>query len=216
MAKADSSKRTYDSTRRQAQASQTRRRILDAAYKLFVEGGYTGVTMQTIADEAGVALPTIYAIFKNKSKVLITLFNVASAPAGEENVPIVKRARPQAVAQERDQRRQLHMFAQVVTDNLTGAAPVSQIMADAARTERDIQKILQRMDGHRLDHMTTATQQIAAHGPFRDGIDFASARDVIWTLTSPEVFLLLTRHRGWSKEKYATWLADSLISALLP
>ena len=105
---------------------------------------------------------------------------------------------------------------EVVADNLTGAAPVSQIMADAARTERDIQKILQRMDGLRLDHMTTATRQIAAHGPFRDGIDFASARDVIWTLTSPEVFLLLTRHRGWSKEKYATWLADSLISALLP
>ena len=108
------------------------------------------------------------------------------------HVPIVQRAGPQAVAQERDQRRQLHMFAQVVADNLTGAAPVSQIMADAARTERDIRKILQRMDGHRLDHMTTATQQIAAHGPFRDGIDFASARDVIWTLTSPEVFLLLT------------------------
>jgi len=35
-------------------------------------------------------------------------------------------------------------------------------------------------------------------------------------LTSPDVFLLLRRDRGWSKEKYAQWLADMLIEVLLP
>ena len=44
----------------------------------------------------------------------------------------------------------------------------------------------------------------------------AYARDIVWTLTSPEVFLLLTRERGWSKEKYAQCLADTLARILLP
>jgi hypothetical protein len=46
--------------------------------------------------------------------------------------------------------------------------------------------------------------------------DEASATDTVWTLTSPEVFLLLTRERGLSKKKYAEWLADKLTRALLP
>ena len=64
--------------------------------------------------------------------------------------------------------------------------------------------------------MTSAVQDIAANGPFRDNLEEAYARDTVWTLTSGEVFLLLTRDRGWSKEKYAQWLAEMLIRALLP
>jgi len=47
-------------------------------------------------------------------------------------------------------------------------------------------------------------------------MDEVEATETVWTLTSPEVFLLLTRDRGWSKGKYAEWLADTLIRALLP
>ncbi len=216
MAKADSSRRKYDSTRRQAQAGETRRRILRAARKLFMERGYAGASMPAVAAEAGVAMQSIYAIFKNKRKILVSLFNVSSATGDEENVPMLQRAGPQAVSQERDQRRQLQMFARIVADNLTGAAPVSEIMADAARTERDIQKILQRLNVQRLQHMTAAVEQIASNGPFREEMDPASATDLVWTLTSPEVFLLLTRDRGWSKEKYADWLAGALTRMLLP
>ena len=59
-------------------------------------------------------------------------------------------------------------------------------------------------------------QQVAANGPFRENVDEVYATDVVWTLTSPEVFLLLTLERNWSKEKYAEWLADMLTRALLP
>jgi hypothetical protein len=38
----------------------------------------------------------------------------------------------------------------------------------------------------------------------------------VWTLTSAEVFLLLTANRGWSRDQYADWLGDSLIRLLLP
>ena len=214
MAKLKSSKREYNSSRRQAQASETRRRILEAAHRLFVERGYAGATAEAIAAEAGVALQTIYAIFKNKKKILVSLMNVSPTTGAEDHTPLSEQPRVQAVSQEQDQRRQLQMFAQVVADNLGQVAEVFEIMVDAARIEPDLDRIIQKLNRQRLEHMTFAVQQILANGPFRENMDEAYATDIVWTLTSGEVFLLLTRERGWSKEAYAQWLADALTRLL--
>jgi len=210
------SKREYDSSRRQAQAKETRRYILEAARKLFTERGYAGATAEAVAAEAGVSAQTIYAIFKNKKKLLVSLMNVSPATGMEDHTPMSERANVQAVGQEHDQRRQLQMFAQVVASNLNQVAGVFEVIADAARIEPDFERIVQKLNKQRLEHMTFAVQQIAANGPFRVNMDETHARDIVWTLTSGEVFLLLTRDRGWSKEQYAEWLADMLIRALLP
>jgi DNA-binding XRE family transcriptional regulator len=118
MTKLKSPKRTYDSSRRQAQANETRRHILEAARKLFIERGYAGATAEAIAAEAGVAAQTIYAIFKNKKRILVSLMNVSPITGVEDHTPMSERANVQAVAQQRDQRRQLQMFAEVVASNL--------------------------------------------------------------------------------------------------
>lgn len=216
MTKQKSRKREYDASGRQAQAHETRRRILEAAHKLFVERGYAGATAEAIAVEAGVAAQTIYAIFKNKKRLLVSLMNVSPTTGLEDHTPMLERATVQAVALERDHRRQLQMFAQVVANNLSQVAVVSEILADAAKTEPDLDRILQKLNRQRLEHMTSAVRDIAANGPLREKIDDTDARDIVWTLTSPEVFLLLTRERRWSKEKYAQWLTDTLIKELLP
>jgi AcrR family transcriptional regulator len=206
----------YDSSRRQAQANETRRHILEAARKLFIERGYAGATAEAIAAEAGVAAQTIYAIFKNKKRILVSLMNVSPATGVEDHTPMYERTNVQAAAQERDQRRQLQMFAQVVASNLDQVAAVFEVMTEAAKTEPDFERMIQKLNKQRLEHMTSAVQDIAANGPFRDNLAESYARDTVWTLTSGEVFLLLTRDRGWSKEEYAEWLADMLIRALLP
>lgn len=216
MTKLNSPKRTYDSSRRQAQADETRRHILEAARKLFIERGYAGATAEAIAAEAGIAAQTIYAIFKNKKRILVSLMNVSPATGVEDHTPMSERANVQAVAQERDQRRQLQMFAEIVASNLDQVAAMFEVMTEAAKIEPDFDRIIQKLNKQRLEHMTSAVQDIAANGPFRENMDEAYARDTIWTLTSGEVFLLLTRDRGWSKEQYAEWLADMLIRGLLP
>jgi len=209
-------RRKYDSSRRLAQAAETRDRILLAAYRLFSKHGYSGTTMQAIADEAAIAFQTVYANFKNKRKMLVELFNVSSAPAGEEHTPMPERALPRAAGLERDQRRQLQMFSQVVADNLAGVAPISEIMVDAARTERDIRKLLERLNSQRLEHMGLFVNQLTTNDLLRGDKDFATARDIVWALASPEVFLMLTRDRGWPKEQYRLWLEEALACALLP
>ena len=52
MAKAVEGKRTYSTGLRQEQAQNTKRRILDAASRLFVKSGYSSVTVEDIAREA--------------------------------------------------------------------------------------------------------------------------------------------------------------------
>jgi AcrR family transcriptional regulator len=216
MTRRKSPKRTYDSSRRQAQAKETRRHILEAARKLFVERGYAGATAEAIAAEAGVSAQTIYAIFKNKKRILVSLMNVSPTTGVEDHTPMSERTNVQAVAQEPDQRRQLQMFAEVVASNLDQVAAVFEVMTEAAKIEPDFERMIQKLNKQRLEHMTFAVQEIAANGPFRNNMDETRARDTVWTLTSGEVFLLLTRDRGWAKETYAEWLADMLTRALLP
>jgi AcrR family transcriptional regulator len=208
-------KRKYDSTRRQAQAEETRRRILAAARILFMDRGYAGATINEIAKEAGVGLKTIYAVFENKRNILLELLNKSSSDRGEEHLPILERPSVEAVSQERDPRRQMELFAEVVAGNLEGAAYIGEIMNVAAKTEPDIRELVDRLNKQRWRNMGFAVKQFTANGPLREK-DEASATDTIWTLTSPEVFLLLTRERGLSKKKYAEWLADKLIRLLLP
>ena len=216
MTKLKSQKRTYDSSRRQAQANETRRHILQAARKLFIERGYAGATAEAIAAEAGVSAQTIYAIFKNKKRMLVSLMSVSPATGVEDHTPMAERASVQAVSQERDRHHQLQMFAQVVAANLDQVSVVFEIMTDAAKNEPEFDRIVKKLNKQRLENMTFAVQQFVSHGPFRDEIGFEYARDTVWTLTSGDVFLLLTQERGWSKEQYAEWLADMLIKALLP
>ena len=208
-------KRKYDSSRRQVQAEETRRRILDAARTLFMERGYAGATINEIAKEAGVALKTIYAVFENKRNILIELLNRSSSDRGEEHLPVLERPSVKAVTQERDPRRQMEMFAEVIAGNLEGAAFISEIMNIAAKTEPDIRELVDRLNKQRWQNMAFAVRQFTANGPLREK-DQAAATDTVWTLTSPEVFLLLTRERGFSKKKYAEWLADKLTRVMLP
>jgi hypothetical protein len=56
---------------------------------------------------------------------------------------------------------------------------------------------------------------VAANGPLRDGLTEDDAAAVVWTLTSPEVHLLLRVQRGWTTERYEAWLANTLTRTLL-
>lgn len=47
---------------------------------------------------------------------------------------------------------------------------------------------------------------IAARGPLRDGLSVNRAAQVVWTLTSPEVHLLMRDTGGRSQRSYRAWL----------
>jgi AcrR family transcriptional regulator len=208
-------KRPYNSTRRQAQARQTRQQIADAARQLFTERGYTGATIEAIAQEAEVAPETIYATFGNKRKILTHLMNIAVG-GDEEPIRLLDRPEPQATMRESDQQLQLSQFARSITSILERVAPIFAIMRAAAKTEPEIADLLERILQERWQNLGTFVQHVAANGPLREGLPMPQAVDTVWAIASPELFTLLTVDRGWSKEQYIDWLATSLIRLLLP
>ncbi|MGH2394330.1 MAG: helix-turn-helix domain-containing protein, partial [Candidatus Limnocylindria bacterium] len=67
---------------RRQRAAATRRRIGEAAFRLFALSGYAATTMEAIAREAGVAVQTVYFTFHTKAAVLIEAMKVGGgAPA---------------------------------------------------------------------------------------------------------------------------------------
>jgi AcrR family transcriptional regulator len=208
-------KRKYDSSRRKEQAHQTRLQIANAARKLFFERGYAGATIEAIAEEAGVATETIYAIFGSKRKILAFLLDI-SVGGDDQPVRLLDRAGPQAVMSETKQIRQMELFSQDITGILSRAAPVSEILRSAAKLEPEIDALLKRMLKQRLQNMTRFIQSVAANGPLREGMNEKEAADIVWAITSPELFQLFTVDRGWSQEKYTQWLSQALTCLLLP
>lgn len=206
-------KRSYSSAVRQEQAAQTRRRIIGAAGDLFASNGYASTTIREIAEAANVAGDTVYAAFGNKAAVLTALIDSRLAPAaGVDNV--MDRPEAQAVRDEPDQRRQLHLFARDIAAISTRVRPVYEIMRTASAVEPDVAAVLAEMDGYRRRNMRRAAGWIAARGSLR--VDVDRAAETIWALASPDVARMLCEVRGWSEDEYADWLEDVLVRTLLP
>ncbi|MGB5052355.1 MAG: TetR/AcrR family transcriptional regulator [Caldilineaceae bacterium] len=208
-------KRPYNSSRRRAKSRATRSTIVEAAGKLFVEYGYTGATIESIAQEAGVAPETIYAAFGNKRALLARLIEI-SVGGDDEQTSLLERPGPQAVMQETDVHEQLRLFGLDISVILERVAPIFEIMRLAAKTEPDIADLLHNLLGERLRNMEKFARSLSAHGPLRGKMTEPEAAETIWTLTSPEVFRLLVVDRGWSREQYSQWLTNALVRLLLP
>src|SRR5260370_8659942 len=102
-------KRPYPSTLRQAQASQTRARILDTAQRLSTQRGYAATTMEVIASEAGGATDTVYAAFGTKAGLLHKLLDVRVG-GDDRPVALLDRAEPRKVGAEPSRRNQIPRF----------------------------------------------------------------------------------------------------------
>jgi len=208
-------KRKYDSSRRQVQARETRQQIVESARTLFFTRGYSGTTIDAIAQAAAVSSETVYSIFSNKRNILSHLMNI-SVGGDDQPIRLLERPEPQAVLHESDQHRQIAMFSQGITEILARVAPLFEVLRSAAKTEKDIEDLLNHLLKERLENMTTFARQIAGHGSLREGMEVSTAAELLWTITSPEIFLLLARDRNYSKQQYSSWLQATLTRLLLP
>src|SRR6478672_4168311 len=83
-------KRAYNSSRRAAQAAQTRADVLAAAVECFRESGWSGTTLNAVAERAGVAVETVYNGFGTKKRLLCEAMD-AAVVGDAEPIPLVDR-----------------------------------------------------------------------------------------------------------------------------
>jgi AcrR family transcriptional regulator len=75
-APAEGGRRAYRSARSRQQAAQTRTVVLAAATALFGDRGWSATGMRDVANEAGVAVETVYANFRTKAELLLAAIDV--------------------------------------------------------------------------------------------------------------------------------------------
>lgn len=210
-------RRKYDSRRRQAQAAQTRHDMLTAAHEAFLERGYAGATLAAIARSAGVAVETIYRGFGGKAGLFKAVVEAAVAGGvARADVPVDERRAVRAVIDEPDSRRQLERYAATQPGIHSRMSPLMRVLAGAAATDAELARVHREMEEFRLAGMGRFAQLLADNGALRPDLSVDEARDLLWTLNSHSVYEQFVTQRGWSLQRYQTWLTETLIHALLP
>ena len=180
---------------------------------MFETNGYARTTIRQIAERASVASDTVYAIFGSKARVLTALIDSRLAP-GVDVANVMDRPEAQAVRDEPDPRRQLHLFARDMAATAGRVRGVFEVLRTASAVEPEMAAILVEMNGYRLANMRRVVNWIAEHGSLR--VDVDRAAEIIWVLASPDVATMLRDGRGWSVDEHAEWLEDALVRTLLP
>ena len=111
--------------RRERKALANRRRMHAAAEALFVRNGYAATTMTAIADEADMAVQTLYAVFGTKRSILTEL--VDARVVGDDHASsLPDREDWQAMEREHDPHRQIEMFASIATRIARRSAAINE------------------------------------------------------------------------------------------
>lgn len=178
---------------RREQAQLTRHRVLEAARRLFVARGDANGTMREVAQEAGVGVQTVYAIFGTKLGLAKGMIEAAAA---EVDIPAHIR-RADASQDPPDWLGTVAAIARRFHDRL---ADVYRFMREAG--DPQLAAELDAYDRFRLEHQAPLGPALAQAVLPRDGISQEEASDLTWALSGPESYTLLVRRRGWSPDRW--------------
>jgi AcrR family transcriptional regulator len=207
-------RRAYDASRRREQARESRRAMLDAGRRLFLEHGYANTTIAMVAEKAGVSVQTVYKAFDNKPGLVKALVDVALV-GDDEPVPMMEREFVQQNMAEPDPRKKLLDYGVHVAEIAPRAQPILLVIRDAGAVDAGAAEVWERLQAERLTGMTHFAQHMKSEGHLRRGVSVSEARDVLWAHNSVELWDLLVRQRGWAPARYGRWIGNQLIAALL-
>jgi AcrR family transcriptional regulator len=205
-------KRRYDSRGRQAQARRNRETILDAAERQFLEGGYGATTVAAVAAEAGVSVETVYKAFGGKPGLVRAIYERGLTGRG----PVPAYQRSDAMRErERDPEAIMRNWSVLTAEVASVVTPIRLLMRSAAASDPEMAALLGASDHERLERMAHHARFLQRRGYLREGVTLAEATDVLWTCSSVELYELLVLQRGWSRRRFAEFVADFMISSLL-
>lgn len=194
-------------THRQRQALATQQIILDAARDLFREFGYGLTSIEAISERAGVAVSTVYSIYKNKRGILSAIREAWHQESGQ-------RALYQAALNESDPERRLELFAKATRQQWEASADMMAIYQGAAAVDPEAAaELKEALVGRRANLSRTIGETAAMLHP---DLTSQQAAAIYLALTRAEVYLELVEGFGWLPDDYEVWLAKTLKQQLLP
>jgi AcrR family transcriptional regulator len=198
--------RDYDSSRRRHAALARREMILDAARVLFLQSGFARTTVAVIAAEAGVSQETVYKAFGGKTGLVEALYRQGLEGAG----PVPAYQRSDDLRGTADPYEVAYGWSRLAMEVGPRVFPIYLLVRDASLVEPGLRDLLREMDEDRYARMAENARYLEQADHLGRGIDVDAAADLMWSVTSPEMFELLVVRRGWSLERWA----DSLYATI--
>jgi AcrR family transcriptional regulator len=204
----DAARRPYHSPARRRQAEQTRMRILAAARELFRSAGYAASTMEAIAASAQVSAKTVEAAFGSKRGVLAAVVDpLASSGPPRDLVDQVRAAE--------DPRHRIRLVAELTRRAYETSVPEFELMRGAAAVAPEVAAVAQQVGARRRANQVHLITYLREKGALRKDLALEEAADIVWALTSYDLYRALVTERHWPAGRYRDWLADTLADGLL-
>lgn len=207
-------KRDYRSELRTAQAHETRRSIVSAASRLFIEDGYGSTTIDAVADAAGVSRKTVFTAVGGKLELLKVALDWAVA-GDDQPVPLADRTVMRQLLGESDPTALVTGWARILVEVDARVAGLSHALEIAAGMDAAAQVLVQQSQRQRLDGARMVVNRLRALGALNPDLAREEAADVAWLATDPLLFDRLVRWRGWSTDRFQEWLGQLLVQQLL-
>lgn len=201
-------KRSYQSAVRERQAADTRQRIAAAAHRLLAAKGYAAMTIDAVAREAEVAAQTVYAVFGSKVGILNEILD--EARFDETYQELVRQARSAP-----DPQARLRYAARIARQIFDSERPVLDLLRGAGVLAPELSRVEQERESMRYERQGPLIEYLTKKKHLRPGLKPGRAREILWALTSRDLYRMLVRERGWPSQEFEDWLGRTLIEALL-
>jgi AcrR family transcriptional regulator len=200
--------RRYEQQLRAESAEQTRRRILDAVIERLRKAPAEPVSIDRIAEMAGVARSTVYAIFGSRAG----LFDAVAADVLERE----DYARLLEAKHEPDAREHMRVGFRTATEMLAADPDIVRALFSMAQLdEQAVGDAVRRREERRAAGMKRLARRLGEQDLLRPDVSVDDAEQILWVLTSFESFDLLFTRRGLSREAVADLLFATAERALL-
>jgi AcrR family transcriptional regulator len=199
---------------RAEQARATRGRILAAAAEHFVARGYGATLLDQVAEQAGVAVQTVYFHFGNKRTLLKHVLDVA-AVGDDEPIPLLERPWLTQIRQETEPRQIIQLWLANSRQILHRVAPLMRVMRGATGTDPDLAAQWETNQQQTRTAYALLAQLLAGRHALKPGMDIDQARDIAFTITNVESYLQFTDVCGWTPDQWQERTAAILTACLL-
>lgn len=197
-----------DLTRRDVQARQTRKEIVQAARRLFATRGYRATSMADIAREAGVAVQTIYSSVGPKHSFLRELNQLIDETAGVAEMSA-------ALAETRDPQEMLRLAVRLSRQIVEQSGDMVSAVHAGASTVPEMADILAEGRRRHREGMRGLAGELAAACALREGVSIERAAQILAVLCSNEVYFQLTRDFGMPFAEAEAWVFATISPLVL-
>jgi hypothetical protein len=159
-----------------------------------------------------VSVETVYSAFGNKATLLHRAWDVTIG-GDDEEITYHERPEINVLRAEPDLARRLAMQAAVFTQTARRIVPFLLAMQGAAASEPAAAEMLAEIGRQRLEGLSVMAREAAATGQL--AVSEQDCRDIMWASTDGVLWQRLVNERGWSDERFQTWLGQMWINALV-